>query len=222
MKFPKILAAARQIELDQWQLGEALIEECGPPASAGGFHGGFAAQNQDDSLLCEASEFLRGYGLEYSQPYLSLLRSTAFNFKGRDRKSNLSWSVHKEAKTADNLRTVLATEPKPTRDLVREKVREMEGRELRETSGREYPTKRPDLAEQRPSAAVGLEIVSDTLRVLRDLKAVSAEFNKNFRRIDEDSLKTLNETLLNISEISRKDAATANPSKRAYLAVVGE
>ena len=126
MKFPRILAAWRQIELDQWELGDALIEECGEPEPQSRRDNG----KFEGTGLKEAAEFLEKYGFDHGPSYLGKLRQTAFDFPPNKRRSTISWSTHNEAGTPETLKAVIDKlgDSKPTRDEVRETRRVLEGK----------------------------------------------------------------------------------------------
>jgi hypothetical protein len=92
--FPKTLAALRALEKSHsdrlWDLGDALIEECGPA----GAHG---VNNGSLDRLKEAARFLRKEGFNYTHRYLEVVRSTASAFSDRTRVRSLSFSVHRAA-----------------------------------------------------------------------------------------------------------------------------
>jgi hypothetical protein len=100
--FPKTIAAAQDIERSQWRLGDALVEECGPPSEPGEHTG-------SDAMLMEARLALKAAGCEYSFDYLRDIRRTAANFRNGERSPDgeaLPFSYFLIAGTPENLRTV--------------------------------------------------------------------------------------------------------------------
>lgn len=215
-KFPKVLAAARQIELDQWELGDALIEEIGEPVSRA------ARENTRDGSLAklhECSEFLAGHGLpDYSVSYLAKLRNTAFDFQGRNRKPNISWSAHNEASTPSILREVITQlgDDKPSRAEVRTTKREL------------YPSERPSRPE--PRNEYGGELGATQLNLVVSFSHESAAVQDKIAFVEdhlgelsESTLDLVSEQLLELTEICRKASAKFRKSgtKRGHLNVVG-
>lgn len=105
--FPKTIAAARKVHEArgtlcscQWELGDVLIEECGPP-------GGNGVRTGSDELLKKASRELEKEGFPYAFDYLRDLRQMAHNFSAGDRSPAASWTVHLKAKTPENLTAVI-------------------------------------------------------------------------------------------------------------------
>lgn len=218
-KFPKILAAARQIELDQWQLGDALIEECGEPLKVAARFSG----NNDGSWakLQEASEFLTAYGLDYSVSYLAKLRNTAFDFQGRNRKANLSWSAHNEAGSPETLKTVIdeLQGDKPTRDAIREKVRKLEDRPAPRGTGIASQPER----ETRISWLSGLLANLHEANGLMDASKEAMEIRT--AELDQTNVDHIVEVSLEISAKARDVSNLARKftlNKRGHLSAVGE
>lgn len=77
-EFAKTIAAAKDIERSQWALGDALVEECGPPSDPGEHTG-------SDEKLMLAKIALKAAGCEYSFEYLREIRRTAANFPTGER-----------------------------------------------------------------------------------------------------------------------------------------
>jgi hypothetical protein len=101
--FPKTIAAARERQhaetLHSWALGDALIEECGPP----GEHG---VRNGSRNKLRQALGELKKRGIDCTLDHLKSLRQVAANFPEGDRSPSLSITVHQIAgdrKTLDQI-----------------------------------------------------------------------------------------------------------------------
>jgi hypothetical protein len=118
-RIPKTLAAVKQLDLDQWEIGDALNLECGVgrPVS-----------------FREAAEELadKGYG-EYSISYLSRLANTAASFPKVARRATFSWSAHCEAGSPAMLKAIVDAakeeKVKPTAELARSFVKKARERE---------------------------------------------------------------------------------------------
>jgi hypothetical protein len=89
--YPRILAAVRKSENSLWEIGDAIIAECGK-----------------DGPLSDVSKYLAEQGYEYSTGYLGDIRNTAQNFRKSDREFDLAWGVYRVAGTPEVLRAVVA------------------------------------------------------------------------------------------------------------------
>jgi flagellar biosynthesis GTPase FlhF len=108
-QFPRTLAAVKKGENSLWNIGDALIEECGPPSKLG-------IQNGDYQKLEKVSAYLaENGGYAYSTNRLSALRTVAYNFQNSERKFEYSWSVHQAAGNPATLNAIVAAAPKGTR-----------------------------------------------------------------------------------------------------------
>jgi hypothetical protein len=97
--FPKTIAAAMAIERSTWTLGDALVEECGPPSEPG-------KRTGSDDKIEEARAALEAAGYEYSFDYLRNVRRTAANFPPGERSPDgeaLPFSYFQIARTPENL-----------------------------------------------------------------------------------------------------------------------
>jgi len=105
-KFPRTLAAVKKGETSTWAIGDALIEECGPPSEHG-------VNDGSRPKLEAARQYLENNGgYEYSLSHLIGLRDTAFNFRSFERNSNLSYHVHRVAGTPEMLNAIIQGAPK--------------------------------------------------------------------------------------------------------------
>lgn len=102
--FTKTIDAARQLRdaegqhwTAQWALGDALIEECGPPGEPG-VHTG------SDDLLRKAQSALKRAGFDYGFEHLREIRRVAAAFSAGDRSPAASWTVHAAAGDPDTLK----------------------------------------------------------------------------------------------------------------------
>jgi hypothetical protein len=102
-KFPKTLAAAKRLaECEKgsweahWQLGDALIRECGPPGDNG-------VNTKSDERLKKAQKALREHGYEYGFRSLEQHRSVSHHFPARTRVRGIVWSVYRAAGDIETL-----------------------------------------------------------------------------------------------------------------------
>jgi hypothetical protein len=87
--YPKTRAAVRALELDQWKLGDALIEECGKPGEDSSHNGSFAK-------LAEAAWLIRGDGYpDYDPETLRKYRDMSDRYPPGTRIPGVSWTVHR-------------------------------------------------------------------------------------------------------------------------------
>lgn len=89
MEFPKTFAAAKRAQRTQWAIGDALLEEIGPPRRG---------RVQEDQFSACARE-LGEAGMPYSAKYLGELRNIAHYFVASTRDAALTMSVAKAAGT---------------------------------------------------------------------------------------------------------------------------
>jgi hypothetical protein len=106
--YPKTLAAVKAANLDQWAIGDALVEECGPPSETG-------VQDGSRNKIKEAAEYLLTYNFEYKIETLAHFRETAYDFKESVRLPSISFSVHRAAGSPEFLKSVIQGAPKGTR-----------------------------------------------------------------------------------------------------------
>jgi hypothetical protein len=99
-KFPLTLAAVKRGETSLWDIGDALIKECGPPGEQG-------AKNGSYDRVGAAQGYLAQQGYELSVSYLRMLRKTAFDFPKGRRQPLHSFSVHTAAGTPERLAALI-------------------------------------------------------------------------------------------------------------------
>jgi hypothetical protein len=101
----KLLTAAKKAEQNLWAIGDALLAECGPPPS----------KRNRYTLLREVAEYLLSEGgYRYDLKTLSELHSVAYAFPPAQRRRDVSWKVHKAARTPEFLDAIIAGTPKET------------------------------------------------------------------------------------------------------------
>jgi hypothetical protein len=101
---PKTIKAARALVAagksswhEHWNLGDALVEECGPPGANG-------VNNGSEKKLRDASNELKRLNLPHTLIWLRKLRSCAAAFPTPDnRLPAISWTVHLEAGNPETL-----------------------------------------------------------------------------------------------------------------------
>jgi hypothetical protein len=99
--FPLTLAAVKKGEKSLWDIGDALLDECGPPDAHGGDH--------KEQKLEAARLYLLANGYDYSRPGLSNLRRIAYRFPSSARNSEIAWSAHAAAGTPERLNAIIAS-----------------------------------------------------------------------------------------------------------------
>jgi hypothetical protein len=102
-KFPKTIAACRHTEVSLWDIGDALLEEVGPPP-------GYGRNDGSRIAMSEVVDELEDAGLDterFSVDNLAHIRIVAYNFPTSKRRARLSFSVHWEAKTPEVLEQIV-------------------------------------------------------------------------------------------------------------------
>ena len=93
-EFPKTLAAVERAEgADQWAIGDALIEEVGPPSSY--------------ERLATCANELEQHGYEYTKESLRQIRDVAYGFSKSVRRHTLSFGAHQSAGSIEMLNLVI-------------------------------------------------------------------------------------------------------------------
>lgn len=110
--YPLTMKAAQGIERDQWALGDALLEECGPPGEDG-------ARNGSSEKLEAAQAELAANGMPYAFNTLRQYRDISAAFPPATIVAGLSHGVHKVCGTPEMLTAVLKAWEKenPTQKL---------------------------------------------------------------------------------------------------------
>jgi hypothetical protein len=221
-KFPRILAAWKQIELDQWELGDALIEECGEPLAAASRRPSINTGDYDK--IEEAAEFLEQYGFDHGVRYLARLRQTAFDFPPNKRKVSLSWGVHEEAGSPERLAEIKAEAAEQGVKVTRDFVREQEGL----TPSRKDPPKATGQARE-PERDTSLSWLSDIMAKLHgaeaDMDWVTEALDERPGTLSQTNIDAIAEIALSLSMKTRNIADVArkfSKNKRSHLAAVGE
>jgi hypothetical protein len=96
MQFPKTFAAAKRSEKGQWAIGDALLEEIGPPRVGA----------RQDHLFTECAAELAEGGMPYKAGYLRELRNIAHKFNPELRNPGLGVQVAAAAGTPEMLAKV--------------------------------------------------------------------------------------------------------------------
>jgi hypothetical protein len=96
-----MLAAVRDLDSSNWEIGDALLAECGPPGN--------------NEILRKASAYLlEEGGVEYDVERLSELRRVAYAFPVSERRAEYCWVIHREAGSPEMLAWIIAGTPKGT------------------------------------------------------------------------------------------------------------
>lgn len=86
----KLSNAEGEVSHLQWALGDALLEEVGPPGPDG-------VKNKSGQRLQRAVECFGQHGLNYTVAHLRDLRTVANAFAPADRSEGIGWSLHRAA-----------------------------------------------------------------------------------------------------------------------------
>jgi hypothetical protein len=174
-EFPKTLAAARKLEGAHWALGDALIEECGPPGDDG-------VRTGSDEKLRRAAKVLKANGFDYSFEHLRDLRRTADAFRAVERSTAVLWSVHSVARNLTTLKDAAAQAKRENKNLTVEYLREFKRR--RKNQGLISVVNATAKQDVLTAAADALELAEGVRRRLDMIKQLSAtERSKLFAAI---------------------------------------
>jgi hypothetical protein len=106
-EYQKILHAMQTLDKARWDLGDALVAECGAPdPTSAGYDG--------PGKLRAALLNLRENGYESTLEDLSKLRRVSYVFRQSTRRSDISWDLHAESGTPEMLQAIMASIPKGT------------------------------------------------------------------------------------------------------------
>jgi hypothetical protein len=189
-KFPLTLAAIKKGESSLWDIGDALVKECGPPSENGRRNGGL-------NKLEAASEYLReNGGYDYSVITLSEMRIAAFNFQVSVRRSGLSFAVHRAARTPEKLQAIIAGAAKGTKitSTYIQKVLQAQAlqEEMKREADAEAARKKREKAEEKEAEAKrkAAEAKDEAERVKAAKKAKEAEEKAREARKEEKAVRT--------------------------------
>ncbi|MBV8141593.1 MAG: hypothetical protein JO279_09685 [Verrucomicrobia bacterium] len=102
-----ILHTVQKLDKARWDLGDALVAECGAPDPT-------SASYDGPGKLRAAWHYLQENGYSCSLEDLSKLRRVAYVFGPSNRRFNLSWDLYAEAGTPEMLEAIMADIPKGT------------------------------------------------------------------------------------------------------------
>jgi hypothetical protein len=106
-EYQKILHAMQTLDKARWDLGDALVAECGAPdPTSAGYDG--------PGKLRAALHNLRENGYESTLEDLSKLRRVSYVFRQSTRRSDISWDLHVESGTPEMLEAIMSGIPKGT------------------------------------------------------------------------------------------------------------
>jgi hypothetical protein len=106
-EYKTILDAMKTLDQARWDLGDALVAECGAPdPTSAGYDG--------PGKLRAAWHYMRENGYDCTLEDLSKLRRVAYVFGLSTRRSDISWDLHAEAGTPEMLEAIMSGIPKGT------------------------------------------------------------------------------------------------------------
>ena len=106
-EYHKILQAMQTVDKARWDLGDALVAECGAPdPTSAGYDG--------PGKLRAAWRYMRENGYDCTLEDLSKLRQVAYVFGLSTRRSDISWDLHAESGTPEMLQAIIGGIPKGT------------------------------------------------------------------------------------------------------------
>jgi hypothetical protein len=230
--FKKTIAAVQKRERCNWEIGDALIDECGPPSEHG-------VQDGSHAALKAAAAAIEAAKVEgYTANYLARLRIVSFNFPKRVRRPNsLSWEVHASAGTPEMLDVIVeAAGKKPVTQTVartmRKAIDEQQDRKRRRDPDYKTPPKTTKPYIPTKDERKGLALIAEVLQWAQDIKAadktvvrVTEKVEKHLPRLVAEEIDYLVDISLTLAEDARKLGDVARKlrtNKRTHLSVVGE
>jgi hypothetical protein len=102
-----ILGAVQKLDKALWDLGDALVAECGAPDPTSASYAG-------PGRLRAAWLYLQENGCDYSLAELSKLRRVAYVFGRSTRRFDISWELYAETGTPEMLEAIISDIPKGT------------------------------------------------------------------------------------------------------------
>ena len=106
-EYKTVLHAMQTLDKTRWDLGDALVAECGAPdPTSAGYDG--------PGKLRAAWHYMRENGYDCTLEDLSKLRRVAYVFGLSTRRSDISWDLHAESGTPEMLQAVMSGIPKGT------------------------------------------------------------------------------------------------------------
>ena len=107
-EYKNILHAMQTLDKARWDLGDALVAECGAPDPT-------SASYDGPGKLRAAWRTIRENGYECcTLEDLSKLRRVAYVFRPSTRRSDVSWDLHVESGTPEMLQAIMSGIPKGT------------------------------------------------------------------------------------------------------------
>lgn len=158
-QFPLTFAAAKRAEKSQWAIGDALLEEIGPP------HKG---AKQDHAFKACAAE-LADRGVPYSTDRLRHLRDTAHAFDLDRRRSTLGIEAHFEAGTPavlDKAEALAAEEGVAVTTRYIRQVKKASKKQERKAKKTKAPARSPKRTEESATTVLRREIDLSELELL--------------------------------------------------------
>jgi hypothetical protein len=105
--YKAILNTVQKRDKALWELGDALVADCGAPDPTSANYAG-------PGKLRAAWHCLQENGYDYTIEELSKLRRVAYVFGQSARRFNISWELYAEAGTPEMLETIIGGIPKGT------------------------------------------------------------------------------------------------------------
>ncbi len=106
-EYKTILQTMQTFDKARWDLGDALVAECGAPdPTSAGYDG--------PGKLRAAWHYMQENGYDCTLEDLSKLRHVAYVFGLSTRRSDISWDLHAESGTPEMLQAIMGGIPKGT------------------------------------------------------------------------------------------------------------
>jgi hypothetical protein len=229
--FPKTIAAVQRRDRCMWEIGEALLAECGPPSTNGKHDGSYAK-------LEAASQEIEHLKIEgYTVDYLAKIREVAHKFPSRIRNPGVSWAAHRSSGSPAMLGAILkAAGSKPVTNAVvrstRAAIEDRQAREYRkENPGKPLPPRR-EMPVPSTKEVKGVALIAEIARWVSTLKSadqailsVTEMVDEKLPRLEAVDIDYLVDIALGLSQHARELADIARKlrsNRKANLSVVGE
>jgi len=125
-KYPLMRAAARKVRNAQFEFGDAILLECGPPSADGVNDGSLQKLKEAQDIIFKEENF--GITLNTLLGY----REIAYKFP-KDKRRNMCWSHHCDAgspEVLDNVIAAVGDEKNVTRDIIRKQKAQYKKEEM--------------------------------------------------------------------------------------------
>jgi hypothetical protein len=228
MKYPNVVKAVQAAQKSQWDIGFALLKDCGPPSRDG------VTDNSFEKLTAVADELLEHCNEDYSVKYLAMMRSTAHAWSRSSRDDLPVFSIARIAGDPETLKKIKAKakDRRLTTHLTSEIKRQMD--EVKDK--RDIKRKKPQFGKKKEkdrepidqglslaSEASSVEVAGEALLNKTkevDLSSLSIEALNDVVDTALSGVAMIHEALDLIRPYQKKAGQHTKVSERSHLRVV--